>query len=115
MRYVVTAGYVTAETAVPSGRAAVDIPRGALLPEDVPAETVAALLGRGDIEAVAQAPAPDPDPDAMPDGPIPALLAWVGDDLDRASRALDAEQDKGDQARKGVVEPLTALLGPIEQ
>lgn len=112
MRYIVTAGYVPAETAVPGGRATVDIPRGALLPEDVPAETVEALLGLGHIEAVAEKPAPEPatDPDPMPDGPIPVLLAWVGEDLDRAQLAFDAEQAKGDGARKGVVDPLTELL-----
>jgi hypothetical protein len=112
MRYVVTAGYVSAETAVPGGRATVDIRRGALLPEDVPVETVEALLGLGHIEAVTEKPAPEPaaDPDPMPDGPIPTLLAWVGDDLDRAQLAFDAEQAKGDGARKGVVDPLTELL-----
>lgn len=116
MRYVVTAGFVTAETAVQGGRAAVDIRRGAVLPADVPAETVRLLLARGDIEAeprvILHRRAPDAD---IPDGPIPALLAWVGGDVDRARRALAAELAKGDRARKGVMEPLTAVLSPSEQ
>jgi hypothetical protein len=111
--HVVTAGYVTVETAVPGGRASIDIPRGAALPADVPAETVATLL-RLDCIAEVHAPEPEPEiqpePDGMPEGPIPLLLAWVGDDLDRARQAFDAEQEKGDGARKGVIDPLTELL-----
>lgn len=113
-RYVVTAGYVTMETAVPGGRAAIDIPRGTILPDDVPAETVARALERGDIERLpvfAPPPVePEPDSDEMPDGPIPAVLAWVGDDRDRAQHALDVEAAKGDAARKGIIDPLTVLL-----
>jgi hypothetical protein len=48
--YRVLAGYVTVETAVDGGRAQVDIPRGALLPDDVPQEQVIALLGLGRID-----------------------------------------------------------------
>lgn len=117
-RYVVTAGYVTAETAVPGGRASVDIPRGALLPEDVPAETVESLLGLGRIEAIAEAPAPavepvpEPgvDPDAVPAGTVVEVLAWVGGDLERAARALEVEQAEGGPGRKGVMEPLGEML-----
>lgn len=105
--YVVTAGYVTVETAVPGGRASIDIPRGAILPDDVPAETVARALTLGDVAPVDE---PEPEQDVMPDGPIPAVLAWVGDDLDRAQAALDVEEAKGDAARKGIVEPLTTLI-----
>lgn len=55
--YRVTAGYVTVETAVEGGRAQVDIPRGALLPEDVPQERVTALLGLGHIGLAESKPA----------------------------------------------------------
>lgn len=48
-RHVVAAGYVTVETAVPGGRAQIDIPRGAALPDDVPAEQVAQLAALGHI------------------------------------------------------------------
>lgn len=54
--YRVTAGYVTVETAVEGGRAQVDIPRGALLPEDVPQEQVTALLGLGHIKLAESKP-----------------------------------------------------------
>lgn len=54
MGYRVSAGYVTVETAVPGGRAQIDIPRGASLPDDVPAEQVETLLAQGRIEAMAK-------------------------------------------------------------
>lgn len=54
-----TAGYVTVETAVPGGRARVDVHRGALLPDDVPAEDVDRCLALGQVEQVeASEPAP---------------------------------------------------------
>jgi hypothetical protein len=56
-QYRVTAPYVTVETAVEGGRANVDVPRGALLPGDVPQEQVDRLLERSHIEPVPQAPA----------------------------------------------------------
>lgn len=59
MGYVVTAGYVTVETAVPGGRARIDIPAGRPLPDDVPAEDVDRLLGLGHI---AELPGDDPEP-----------------------------------------------------
>lgn len=53
MTYRVTAGSVTAETALPGGgRARIDHFRGAILPDDVPEEQVQALLARGQIEPV---------------------------------------------------------------
>ena len=61
MAYVVTSGYVTVETAVGAGRAHVDIPRGAVLPGDVPAEQVDTLLRLGHIEAVGEQVAVDDD------------------------------------------------------
>lgn len=108
MNYIVTAGYVTVETSVPGGRARIDIPRGAPLPGDVPAQDIERLLGLGHIAAAASES--EPDPDAVPDGTVGDVLAWVGEDLARAERALDAEQDKGERARKGIVDPLTELL-----
>lgn len=51
MAYRVLAGYVSAETKVESGgRAAIDIPRGAVLPDDVPAEQVERFLAHGHVE-----------------------------------------------------------------
>lgn len=48
--YEVVAGYVTVETNVGAGRAHIDIPRGAELPADVPAEQVQSLLALGAIK-----------------------------------------------------------------
>ena len=73
MSFVVTAGYVTVETAVPGGRAQVDIARGAVLPDDVPAERVEALARLGHISEEQPEPAP-PDPEVPaepPTGPPP--------------------------------------------
>lgn len=61
MRYRVVAGYVTVEMGVPEvpgARARRDVPRGELLPEDVPAAEVQALLSSGDIEPAGQEPTP---------------------------------------------------------
>lgn len=49
MGYIVTAGYVTVQTAVPGGRAWIDIPRGSALPDDVPDEERDRLLALGHI------------------------------------------------------------------
>lgn len=43
----VVAGYVTVETAVPGGRARVDVARGCVLPGDVPDDETAALVAAG--------------------------------------------------------------------
>jgi hypothetical protein len=107
--YRVTDGYVTVETAVGPGRAQVDILRGARVPDDVPAEQVAGLLRDGRIAEEAAAPV-EVDPNAVPDGSASAVLEWVGTDKDRASRALEAEQAKGDQARKGLTADLSKLI-----
>lgn len=103
------AGAVTVEMDIPGGRARQDVRAGAILPADVPDAEVRALLERGDIEAVDE-PAAEPESDEVPGGNVAEVLAWVDDDKERAQRALDAEQVKGDGARKGVVDPLTDLL-----
>jgi len=60
-------------------------------------------------------PAPDPEPkepaggDEPPvDGTIDDLMAWVGDDKERAAQALTAEQAK-DKPRSTVVKRLAAM------
>lgn len=58
MAYTVTAGYVTVQTRLDKGRAYVDIPRGARLPEDVPAEEVDWLLRS---KQIAHADAAEPE------------------------------------------------------
>lgn len=55
-----------------------------------------------------------PDGDEPPvDGTIDALMAWVGDDKERAARALEAEQAK-DKPRSTVVKRLAAMAGSEE-
>jgi anti-sigma factor ChrR (cupin superfamily) len=49
------------------------------------------------------------DPDAVPAGTIDEILAWVGNDTDRAGRALDAEQ-AARSPRKTLVTTLTELV-----
>jgi hypothetical protein len=46
------------------------------------------LLAAG---APVESPALTVDGDGVPDGTVSQVLAWVGDDLDRARLALDAE------------------------
>lgn len=121
MGWIVTAGYVTVETSVGPGRARIDIPHGDTLPDDVPSEEIERFVRLGhigeeqpDTPPPTMATGPELTPTPVPDGPIAAVLAWVGDDRDRARAALDVEQAKGDKARTGVVTPLTALVGTGE-
>lgn len=59
-------------------------------------------------------PEPEPDPtpsgDEVPDGAAKDVLAWVGDDQERALQALVGEQAK-DAPRKVLVRDLEKLLG----
>ncbi len=50
------------------------------------------------------------DPDAVPQGTVPEVLTWVGDDPVRAQKALD-EENKNDRPRKGLVSSLTEMVG----
>ena len=103
--YVVTAGYVTVETERPGGgRAAVDIPRGQILPADVPQAQIDWELRLRTIEPVGETkpteapalpaePEAEADPDPLPPGmSVSATQAWVGSDLARAAKALAAEK-----------------------
>lgn len=69
-----------------------------------------------DDEAAEPDDVPDPEPsadpadDEVPDGTAEAMLAWVGDDAERAQRALAAE-DKRDHPRSTLVAKLRALVG----
>jgi hypothetical protein len=49
-----------------------------------------------------------PGPLEVPHGPIDRVLAWVGDDKDRAARALEVEQAKA-EPRASLVARLSAL------
>lgn len=47
----------------------------------------------------------------VPDGTIDDVLAWVGDDAERARQAIAAENAEGGKARKTLVEQLAAIAG----
>lgn len=49
------------------------------------------------------------DPNQVPTGNITDVLNWVGDDADRAARALTVEQAKGDRARSTLVADLEQI------
>lgn len=49
--------------------------------------------------------------DEVPSGTVTDVLDWVGDDSDRAQRALDAERTKGDRARSTLVSDLEQIAG----
>lgn len=51
-----------------------------------------------------------PASDEVPDATIAVVMAWIDGDRDRAARALEVEQAKGDRARVKLVEDLTKLL-----
>lgn len=54
-------------------------------------------------------PEPVPDGDEVPDGSAKDVLAWVGDDQERALQALAAEEGK-ESPRKGLVANLEKLV-----
>lgn len=138
MDYLVTAGYVTVETAVSGGRARIDIPRGAILPDDVPDEQRQALLARGDIAPSNEDVVP-PDPIGPYAGPIepppppadadPFLVlspgmsvtateAWVKEGreraVERAKVALAAETAPDGFERSTLVDRLGKLIATFE-
>jgi hypothetical protein len=92
---------------------------GSVMAHDLPLPSgIADRVARGQLRLVnedgtppAESPAEESpaDPDAVPAGTIDEVLAWVGNDKDRAARALEAEHAKGDQARSTLVAKLTAL------
>lgn len=63
---------------------------------------------RAQLEELQAEPGPKVDPDAVPVGTVAAVLGWVGDDRDRAARALDAE-NAAEKPRTTLVAALKAL------
>lgn len=49
--------------------------------------------------------APDANPEDVPQGTVPEVMTWVGDDLVRAQKALDVELGN-ERPRKGLVSSL---------
>ena len=91
----------------------------------VEAQSLRRHLDRGWIEEFDQVDAETPDDqsdgdpgtpppaggdvvDHVPDGKVEDVLAWVGDDQERAARALVAEQNR-DKPRSTLVDQLTML------
>lgn len=66
--------------------------------------------GRVDSEeAVADSTPKEPEKPTAPTGTSREILAWVGDDKERAQLALDAEL-AADRPRKGLVDDLEKLV-----
>lgn len=63
------------------------------------------------VEDGEEGPAEDVDGDGVPDGTANQVLAWVGEDKERAAAALAAEVAKGDDARSSLVAKLSRLAG----
>lgn len=93
----------------------------AIVPEsaaEIDPDNVKRHLDRGWIKEVEGAPvaepkppkAPEPNPSTVPDGTAEEVRTWVGDDVDRAKRALAAEQ-KAASPRKTLVDQLTKVVG----
>jgi hypothetical protein len=88
MGFRVVAGFVSAETTVEGGsRAVIDIPRGAVLPGDVPAEQVERFLTLGHIEPH----------EPVEDGGEPEPEEPEGDGLDELDKdaLVDLAAEKG--------------------
>lgn len=79
-------------------------PAGGLV--DVEEQEAERLFTAGLADPV-EAPAADPLSD-VPAGSVEDILEWVGDNPERASAALAAEQ--GGKARKGLLGPLEDLV-----
>jgi hypothetical protein len=130
----VTAGYVTVETAVAGGRANVDVPRGSLLPPDVPQAQIDHELSLGTIvEEYADVTESPSDQDGggsagdsgagdgddgqddvkLPEVPagmsVSATQEWVGSDALKAQAALVAEQASA-SPRSTLVARLEAVI-----
>lgn len=67
------------------------------------------VSSKKDKPAKSKAPKPAPGPDEVPDGSTAEVLAWVGEDKDRAQRALDKE-NAGSRPRTTLVKPLAEIL-----
>lgn len=49
------------------------------------------------------------DPNEVPSGTVPEVLTWVGDDVDRAKKALTVELENS-KPRKGLLEELNSMV-----
>lgn len=49
------------------------------------------------------------NPDKVPTGTVPEILSWVGEDVEKAQKALDIENEES-KPRKGLVTALTSII-----
>lgn len=79
--------------------------------QEVKGSLAAMLLERapGKVQRVDAAPAPEPPAELDIDSTAPVVLAWVGEDPDRAKEALAAENAKGDAARSTLTKALEKI------
>lgn len=93
---------------------------GSVMEHDLPLPAgIADRVARGDLRLVnpdgtdiTAEPSVVDDPVAeVPSGSVADVVAWVGEDRERAAMALEVEAAKGDNARKTLIAGLTELLG----
>lgn len=81
--------------------------------QEVSGELAAFLLDHAPKKVTRTDSEPDPEPGPPAeldiDASAAAIIAWVGDDPERAAVALEAEQDKGEEARSTLVKKLEKL------
>jgi hypothetical protein len=92
---------------------------GAVMPHDLPLPSgIADRVARGQLRLVNEdgsaiqgdaSTVRAPAPDGPPAGTAEQVLAWVGDDPQRAAAALDAEK-ASEKPRKGLVSALEPLV-----
>jgi hypothetical protein len=109
MAYRVIAGYVTAQTKLPQGRAYIDFPRGAELPSDVPAAEVEWLLRSDQIEEIGSSE-PEPEPEPEPEGEGDETVEIQLEDLDKDDLLKIAEDENVEIDKRWGVEKLAAAI-----
>lgn len=72
--------------------------------------TMPPYVGGDDGVSAVLSPGDEPDGDEVPDGSAKDVLAWVGDDPERALQAFDVEHAK-DSPRKVLLATLEKLVG----
>lgn len=112
---VAPVGEAVADTSQENGSAAVDStatvkPSGADTGPDETPEVEAAIEVEAESGAQDGAPATPAEPGEVPTGGAKEILAWVGDDPQKARQALNAEQGR-EKPRSTLVATLTKLAG----
>lgn len=124
---VVKAGSIQVLTQVGAGKAYVDVPQGAAVPDDISDEDRKRFLdsgaiGKSDDAAYVSAARPvagevepdEIDKDVIPAGSVDQILGWVGEDLARARVAREMEEAKGPKARATLLKALDDVKVSVE-